>query len=425
MGGSEAQFEGTIFEEQEEDEAALEDAPFIAQPSFASRSLGMPIEVEQPFPEIPIPTATEFAQDADRTIDVPLLSNNNTVDLESSLGTDATATTATAVAATAAGTDWPGLPRTGLVAGDASRPEVLEFLRTFPKHVLRSAMEYEESDEVSEDRCSTPQAGAATHACDKCDKVFRQRCQLNKHRRRHDRLWGCTHHLCSKTFGSKNDLKRHEVGMHYAHEEWRCHVHGCDKVCLRRLRFEMHLTQQHNMVKESPEFSYTVDSCRIGRQWPDKFWCGFCDRHILPKKDVNAWDFKFDHIELHLFGRGGFPEKRMFDWIYLEEKPGKAAGEASDNENVGSGSMLDESASVTTDLSLNSQRKRKNEEAASSPRKRVSDTHDYTWSCCECGNFDMSWKLCAMCLECGHRRCTSSCKLEDRACVEPPLTTDE
>jgi hypothetical protein len=144
--------------------------------------------------------------------------------------------------------------------------------------------------------------------------------------KRHDRPYGCTFVTCSKTFGSKNDWKRHENSQHFHLEMWRCdepHPESegmpgpCAKVCYRRQTFHEHLTKAHGITNQD-ELTKKSDAYRIGRNCHQRFWCGFCDRTIeLKKSGLAAWTERFDHIDDHFMGRRGLRKQSILDWTPL------------------------------------------------------------------------------------------------------------
>jgi hypothetical protein len=148
-----------------------------------------------------------------------------------------------------------------------------------------------------------------------------------KHMKRHSRPYGCTFLNCSKTFGSKNDWKRHENSQHYHHETWRCDaekVEGgtCAKMCYRRQSFQDHLKKDHD-ISDPDDLKTKVDACRIGRNCQSRFWCGFCVKLVdLTKKGLGAWIERFDHIDDHFMGRHGLTKQSIQDWIPVDsDKP--------------------------------------------------------------------------------------------------------
>jgi hypothetical protein len=145
--------------------------------------------------------------------------------------------------------------------------------------------------------------------------------------KRHSRPYGCTFATCSKTFGSKNDWKRHENSQHFHLETWRCDEEkleggSCAKVCYRRQTFQDHLKKDHS-ISDNDDVKSKVEGCRIGRNCQSRFWCGFCTKLIdLTKKGIEAWTERFDHIDDHFMGRHDLPVQDISDWVPVDsDKP--------------------------------------------------------------------------------------------------------
>lgn len=148
-----------------------------------------------------------------------------------------------------------------------------------------------------------------------------------KHMKRHERPYGCTFLTCNKTFGSKNDWKRHENSQHFQLETWRCDEErleggACAKVCYRKQTFQDHLDKEHQILDEEV-VKNKLEVCRIGRNCQARFWCGFCTKLVeLKKKGLDAWTERFDHIDDHFMGRHGLPKQSIQDWIPVDsDKP--------------------------------------------------------------------------------------------------------
>lgn len=150
---------------------------------------------------------------------------------------------------------------------------------------------------------------------------------LRKHMKRHSRPYGCTFITCNKTFGSKNDWKRHENSQHFHLETWRCNeekLEGgvCAKVCYRRQTFQEHLKKDHSITADDA-VKNKLEVCRIGRNCQARFWCGFCSKIlVLSKKGIHAWTERFDHIDDHFMGRHGQAKQNIRDWVPIDsDKP--------------------------------------------------------------------------------------------------------
>ncbi|KAH8596292.1 hypothetical protein B0O99DRAFT_651526 [Bisporella sp. PMI_857] len=163
--------------------------------------------------------------------------------------------------------------------------------------------------------------------CDVCSKFRGRPCELKKHMKRHSRPYGCTFATCTKTFGSKNDWKRHENSQHFHLETWRCIEEKpegglCAKVCYRRQTFQEHLKKDHSITTDNA-VKQKVEACRIGRNCQARFWCGFCTNLVdLTKKGIDAWTERFDHIDDHFMGRGALEKQSIRDWVPVDsDKP--------------------------------------------------------------------------------------------------------
>lgn len=144
----------------------------------------------------------------------------------------------------------------------------------------------------------------------------------SKHQKRHNRPYGCTYTSCEKSFGSKNDWKRHENTQHYQVEAWRCRevsliskIGQCAKVVHRREQFQDHLKEHHRIDDEDYIRAQTKRS-RIGRNGQSGFWCGFCREIItLKKRGLEAWDERFSHIDDLHFKKG----ETIVSWLPLDK----------------------------------------------------------------------------------------------------------
>jgi hypothetical protein len=153
-----------------------------------------------------------------------------------------------------------------------------------------------------------------------------------KHKKRHERPYGCTVLGCDKRFGSKNDWKRHENTQHSGTvlDVWACDSKGCeDCIYLDRAAFEQHISSCDGILMDDSYIPSKVERCRIGRTDDLRFWCGFC-REIITltdisasvsqnnRKDMSRWSNRCDHIDDHLFGRNGLSQMDIHDWTFLE-----------------------------------------------------------------------------------------------------------
>ncbi|ESZ90573.1 hypothetical protein SBOR_9041 [Sclerotinia borealis F-4128] len=189
-------------------------------------------------------------------------------------------------------------------------------------------------------------------SCQVCKRFRGRPCELKKHMKRHERPYGCTFLTCKKTFGSKNDWKRHENSQHFHLETWRCDKEkpeggACAKVSYRRQLFQEHFRKEHDIVDQD-DVKINVEACHIGRNCQARFWCGFCQKLIdLRKKGLEAWTERFDHIDDHFMGRRGLDKQGIRDWIPLDiDKP---EGDVSSPHSLGGSSPKGDGGESSTD----------------------------------------------------------------------------
>ncbi len=144
-----------------------------------------------------------------------------------------------------------------------------------------------------------------------------------KHLKRHEKPYACTHANCEKKFGSKNDWKRHEGGLHIQLEFWLCGEKAKDKpcghICQRRETFHKHL-QEHGLTASAIDKKCT--EYRIGRNFESRYWCGFCRETIkFTKNGELAVSERFDHIDAHFTGKDGGQRRDIKEWKYIEMEP--------------------------------------------------------------------------------------------------------
>lgn len=147
-----------------------------------------------------------------------------------------------------------------------------------------------------------------------------------KHQKRHDKPYGCTFRDCQRSFGSKNDWKRHENSQHAQLETWKCHEPDgtggkatCSKVFARREQFKNHL-QAHHGIQSEQKVERELNERRIGRDCDSSFWCGFCVQIIsISAKDVHAWTERFNHIDDHFCGKNNQAKRTIADWKHVDD----------------------------------------------------------------------------------------------------------
>ncbi len=138
--------------------------------------------------------------------------------------------------------------------------------------------------------------------------------------KRHDRPYGCTHPHCWKSFGSKNDWKRHENTQHFLEETWRCQRLlpeqpdlKCPSTFKTKDEFCQHLRQHHDTT-DLARFDEEAKECHIHSNGQSHIWCGFCVKIIhLHQTGIQGVDARFDHIAEH-FRKG----ERHTEWIPVD-----------------------------------------------------------------------------------------------------------
>ncbi|CAG9955948.1 unnamed protein product, partial [Clonostachys rosea f. rosea IK726] len=149
--------------------------------------------------------------------------------------------------------------------------------------------------------------------CNTCGEKFRRPCDLRKHIKRHEKPYGCTFYLCKKTFGSKNDWKRHEGRQHPPPEMWECET-NCGKVFGSRDLFKLHLEDLHH------EMSPPIKEAKLeDNRSASSFWCGFCCCIVRVVSDTSdPQGVRFDHIGDHFMGRRDQSTRNISEWLYIE-----------------------------------------------------------------------------------------------------------
>lgn len=177
----------------------------------------------------------------------------------------------------------------------------------------------------AENLVTNPAGSKGSWGCPSCHKTFARRCELRKHEKRHIKPFGCTFAHCSKSFGSKNDWKRHENSQHQIREMWKCDERHpsaptrlCGKPCRSAEDFRQHLSLAHGLVTTT-QVDLKVERSHVGRNYDERFWCGFCNKIIETKsKEQGAWMERFDHIGEHYASSKGRPRRLAKDWNDVE-----------------------------------------------------------------------------------------------------------
>ncbi|KAB8294845.1 hypothetical protein EYC80_006806 [Monilinia laxa] len=272
--------------------------------------------------------------------------------------------------------------------------------------------------------------------CQICRKFKGRPCELKKHMKRHERPYGCTFLTCNKTFGSKNDWKRHENSQHFHLDIWRCDKEKpeggiCAKVTYRRQLFQGHLKKDHDM-SDQDAVKIMVEACRVGRHFQARFWCGFCKKLIdLKKKGLDAWTERFDHIDDHFMGRRGLQKQGIQEWIpvdgdklkgdiaspkSLDGSSPKDAHEGSstdstngfDRSSPGSIGSTGASSAVTGPEAATSKKRERSDDESARPKK-YSKRMEIVY-CCQCTDDPgRTLTLSPKCTSCNHHYC-NDCK---------------
>ncbi|KFZ11123.1 hypothetical protein V502_07746 [Pseudogymnoascus sp. VKM F-4520 (FW-2644)] len=184
---------------------------------------------------------------------------------------------------------------------------------------------------------SSPQTQSQSAlSCSICSKTCRRPSEMAKHMKRHSRPYSCTFPPCPKTFGSKNDWRRHENSQHLHYESWHCRLFAtsttisktlettttttlqtqdrnqdhsaCKHISYHLDAFKSHLQRTHHIPTSELHDSATL--ARSPAPCPRTFYCGFCARRIC----ATSWGARFDHLDAHFVGRGGTAQVSMAAW---------------------------------------------------------------------------------------------------------------
>ena len=291
--------------------------------------------------------------------------------------------------------------------------------------------------------------------------------EFKKHVRRHTKPYACTFvDDCSGRFGSKKDLKRHEVTQHHPLDGWRCgeknHEKGgitCKTLFDKRSQFQKHLHRDH--AYKQAKIKILSRKCHISRTHEGRYWCGFCREIIkLAKKGVEGENERFSHICDHLLGKT-FEKQPIDDWLPPEghktkkelvrdknKKDEDLEGESSYSDTTSDAGDEDSPRTDRDDANVRPVQEQRDVSGDSLPpiqagRKRPHSTSDSDDSavaecstyvsnptarveksrkkhkeslpathtiCCQCppeDAFSMSLHICKRCLSCSHKFCDS------------------
>ncbi|KAK7219224.1 hypothetical protein V2G26_007227 [Clonostachys chloroleuca] len=151
--------------------------------------------------------------------------------------------------------------------------------------------------------------------------------ELRKHSKRHEKPYRCTVYQCEKTFGSKDDWKRHENQQHTPPEIWVCEK-AYRMVFGSRDQFKLHLEDLHHEMSP-PSSEAKLEHNKQNIHSASSFWCGFC-RCLVPigSDTSDPQDVRFDHIDDHFMGRRDQPKRNISQWLHMEILPTERDGQA-------------------------------------------------------------------------------------------------
>ncbi|CAM1500687.1 Fc.00g098490.m01.CDS01 [Cosmosporella sp. VM-42] len=291
---------------------------------------------------------------------------------------------------------------------DEDPQKLIEFLKSLPKEYLQKVLKSENGDSQGEPSSQESSTGKNQHACSDCSKSFNRPCELKKHKKRHERPYGCTFLNCPKTFGSKNDWKRHESSQHWQLETWQCEdmrsdqQKPCKKAFQRRESFKNHLQRDH-MVSDAKQIEEKLEKCRIGRHCDPRFWCGFCEDIIeIGAERVNAWTKRCNHIDDHFSGRIDGKKRDISEWKHPDD---------SDEKRDGSQQKTKSSTTPVNSNGASDLKRKPSGDAGQKVHKRQRGVLNYMWKCCNCNHLGFV-STSVSCVECEHQRCELYCAVE-------------
>ncbi|KAL4913154.1 hypothetical protein BDW62DRAFT_205802 [Aspergillus aurantiobrunneus] len=170
---------------------------------------------------------------------------------------------------------------------------------------------------IPQEDAGTSSIKAGWIQCEFCPKKTRLRCEMKKHKKRHERPYGCTFYWCDKTFGSKADWKRHEQSQHFGVQSWQCMLPDiaqgsalCAHMFNQQDAYVQHLKEQHRV--DDREVQASIRKNRRGWNGEPQFWCGFCQKDIHLRGDgLVTWNQRFNHIDIEHFKKG----ERIANWF--------------------------------------------------------------------------------------------------------------
>ncbi|KIW48073.1 hypothetical protein, variant [Exophiala oligosperma] len=300
-----------------------------------------------------------------------------------------------------------------------------------------------------------PATNQTYHICQQCGKIKMRASELKKHMQRHERPFGCTYDQCNKTFGSKNDWKRHEQSQHEQQECWRCLK--CRKVIYHGQNHYVEHMRQVHCIDRIDGTEHSPGNRRIARNHQGRFWCGFCKTIIAVTPDlvgVDAITYRFNHVSDHFVK----DKMNIKSWVELdaggknkgsliesstnsthdtpqeadEDEEGDKGDKGEGEDTIMTSSYSESDSPESSYLQGGSSHEKQtsqltlaehmmlfsgppvNKIDAQSRRSNVGKSspslpQGYVIKCCQCGT-SASWSLGEVCMDCGHKFCTIRCK---------------
>lgn len=146
-----------------------------------------------------------------------------------------------------------------------------------------------------------------------CGASFKAKSELRKHKKRHDKRFGCTFDHCYSKFGTKWEWKRHEHSQHLQEEAWRCRIKHCQELHSDKEEFKKHLKQHHSKA-DMDSIAREVKKCWLAGKWLGSYWCGYCKHVVRSEKEYGREmdDERLEHIGAHVLDGC-----KSLDWVEL------------------------------------------------------------------------------------------------------------
>lgn len=313
----------------------------------------------------------------------------------------------------------------------------LESLQSTPSSGDINSIPAASSRSITDDVKPSMRDGKLVYSCPHsgCEKFTLRRCELRKHVQRHTLPWVCTFDRCRRSFGSKNDWKRHETKQHAQQECWRCEElqanksgrsvpatddNACMKLFCTEDLYLKHLTAQHNITDDHVT-NKLCKSQRIGAKSKGQYWCGFCNKIITMKgTGIEGDNERYNHVDDH-FMKDGYRIDRWKalngrpspgDSVMVSERTSPAASSygESDGADRNGEDAADAHASQNPSTTQNAKKRPASPMAGGNqaPAPKVarssgSRKKTHMTMCCNCSNMFARWN--EACLMCNHRYC--------------------